>query len=400
MTDAAIIQTATTNTLTQPAALETLMRNFIQYIDRAKTTEYSYKVTLHQFLAYTRFKNIFLPERQDIINYKTWLGEEHEAIQLDDADPRGWSYRTDSKGRRFMVVLKSSTIKLYLQSVKHFFNWTAAQGIYQNIAANIHPPKVTNTHKKDSLTADEVQSIERSITARAAQRAQDAEAAAKDTAGRMQRTDEQGRRLYAIYLLAVNAGLRTIEISRANIKDIEVKNGKAILYVWGKGHTEPDARKPLAPEVFEAIKDYLQSRQDEKTGSSPLFTATGNRSGGKRLDPTTISKMIKKAMREAGYDSPRLTAHSLRHTAGQAVMTVTNKNIYMTQLYMRHQSPATTEIYLDNDSTEQDAAIAAKLYSYYHGGSAGGADTLAETLQKLTPEKLEQLTKIAAAMAG
>jgi integrase/recombinase XerD len=400
MTNAAIIPAA--GTLMQPAALGAdLMRAFVEYIDRSANTARTYIINLRQFFAFLKYKAIPKPVRADIITYKEWLGAEHDAIQLDTDTAQGWSYRTNSSGKRFTIMCSPNTIKQYLQSVKQFFSWTAAEGRYPNIAANIHAPKVTNTHRKDSLTPDEVQEIERSITANAAERAQDAEAAAKDTAGRMQRTDEQGKRLYAMYLLAVNAGLRTIEISRANIKDIEVKNGKAILYVWGKGHTAPDTKKPLAPAVYEAIADYLNSRSDNPTNNSPLFAATGNRSGGQRIAPTTISKMLKRAMQAAGYDSDRLTAHSLRHTAGQAVMALTDNNIYKAQQYMRHSNPATTEIYLENDTTTQDANIAAELYDYYHGGrSAGGADTLADTLQRLTPDKLEKLKQIAEAMAG
>lgn len=398
MTNAAIIPAA--GTLIQTTTIDELTQRFIEYIDRAKTTTRTYIINLRQFRAYIKYNNITRPERQDIINYREWLGEEHEAIQLDDAAPQGWSYRTDGNGKRIITKLNASTIKLYMQSVKQFFSWTDAERIYPNVAANIHTPKIANTHKKDSLTVDEVQTIERSIKATAAERAQDAEAAAKDTAGRMQRTDEQGKRLYAMYLLAVNAGLRTIEISRANIKDIEVKNGSATLYVWGKGHTAPDAAKPLAPAVYEAIKDYLQSRQDELTGNSPLFAATGNRSGGKRLATTTISTMLKRAMQTAGYDSDRLTAHSLRHTAGQSIMDITGQNIYMAQQYMRHESPATTEIYLDNNNAKQDAAMANNLYDYYHGSrSAGGSEELMQHLQHLTPEQVQALTKMAEAMA-
>ena len=186
------------------------------------------------------------------------------------------------------------------------------------------------------------------------------------------RSNEQGKRLYAMFLLAVNAGLRTVEISRANLRDLEAKNGAACLYIWGKGHAEADAKKPLAPEVYAALREYIEARSDTHTAASPLFVATGNRSGGQRLAATTISGMLKRAMQLAGFDSERLTAHSLRHTAGQNVMQITGRNIYETQQYMRHSNPATTEIYLDNDSTQQDGEIARRLYAHYHGQQAGG----------------------------
>ncbi len=171
-----------------------------------------------------------------------------------------------------------------------------------------------------------------------------------------------------MYVLAVNAGLRTVEISRARVKDLEERNGKAVLYGWGKGHTEADAKKPRAPAVYNAIKDYLQSRSDRPTANSPLFISTGNRSGGKAIAATTISKMLKQAMKEAGYNSERITAHSLRHTAGTSVQAITG-NLYTTQIYMRHANPATTEIYLHNNTERQESETAEKLYNYYHAAA-------------------------------
>lgn len=387
--------------LTAQSMGQNLFAAFVEYIDRSPKTARTYLTNFRQFAAWMKFAAVQQPTRQDIINYREWLIAEHDAIELDTTAPQGWRYRTDHSGNRQRIVCKPNTVKQYLQSVKQFFSWAAAEGHYPNIAANIHAPKVTDTHRKDSLTAQEVQTIEKSITSTAEARQAAAADAKKDAAGRMQRSGEQGKRLYAMYLLAVNAGLRTVEISRANIKDLEIKNGNATLFVWGKGHTEPDAKKPLAPAVYAAIREYLNSRSDSPTSASPLFVSTGNRSHGKRIAPTTISTMLKQAMQGAGFDSERLTAHSLRHTAGQNVMQITGDNIYQTQMYMRHSSPKTTEIYLENDSTAQDAALAQRLFEHYHGGqtSNSAADKLQQAMQTMNPAQLEQLAAIAAAMA-
>lgn len=345
-----------------------LFASFIAYIDRNEKTARTYCTNLRQFMAWMRFADVRRPARQDIIHYREWLTVEHDAIELAEDSPQGWNYRTDRSGNRLMIACKPNTVKQYLQSVKQFFSWTAANGLYPNIAANVHAPKIAETHRKDSLTAAEVQTIERAISLKAEQKRAAAAHAAKDAAGKMQRSTEQGARLYAMYLLAVNAGLRTIEISRANVKDIETKGGQAWLYVWGKGRTEADKKKAICQEVYAAIKQYLATRTDNPNGNSPLFVSTGNRSHGRRIAATTISKMLKDALRQAGYDSERLTAHSLRHTAGQAVMQITGDNIYKTQLYMRHSNPKTTEIYLDNNNAAQDAEIANLLYQHYHAG--------------------------------
>ncbi len=377
-----------------------LFSDFVQWLDRCEKTSRSYLTNLKQFAAWLNYSAISRPQRQDIIAYRQWLTAEHEAIQLDPVT--GWTYRTDGSGTPLKVTCKANTVNQYLRSVRQFFSWTAATGRYPDIAQNIHGPKIQNdTHRKDALTAQEVQEIETSIAARAQERAAAAADANKDRAGKMQRSTEQGKRLFAMYLLAVNAGLRTIEISRANVKDLVTKGGQAWLYIWGKGHSEPDQRRPIAPEVAEAVQDYLRARSDRPTGASPLFVATGNRSGGQRLDPTTISKMLKRAMQEAGYNSERLTAHSLRHSTGSAVMQLTG-DLLTAQKYMRHTDPKTTEIYIHEGEREETkaAALAQDLYNLYHGtGSADTRAKLEQLINGMTPAQLEQLTGIAAAMA-
>ena len=376
-----------------------LFDDFIAWINRSEKTARSYITNFRQFIAWLKYTAIRNPQRQDIISYRQWLTAEHEAIKLDRDSITGWKYRTDAHGNPLKINCKPNTIAQYLRSVCQFFRWTAANNLYPDIAANIHAPKLRHDrHSKEALTAPEVLAIEKSIAQRAQERTQAAQNAQKDTAGRMQRSTEQGKRIYAMYLLAVNAGLRTIELNRANVKDLVTKGGQTWLYIWGKGHTEPDQRKPLAPEVAAAVKEYLKSRTDKPTGNSPLFVSTGNRSRGKRIAPTTISTRLKRAMQEAGFDSERITAHSLRHTAGTNVQEITG-NLYATQLYMRHSNPATTEIYLHTETEQAEAGIAQQLYNLYHGTGTDNRAKLEQLISRLTPEKLEQLTGIAAAMA-
>lgn len=360
----AITQAALTPANTFSAAL---VNDFITFIDRGERTTQTYLTNLRQFMAWLKYAAIVQPVRSDIIAYRDYLLTEHYAIQFAPGTAAGYEYRTDNAGNRYKTICKPNTAAQYLRSVCQFFKWAAANNLYPDIAANIHAPKINHgIHRKEALAAADVLNIESSITENAAQKAAAAAQAEKDTAGRTERATEQGKRLYAMYLLAVNAGLRTIELSRANIKDLELKNGNCVLYVWGKGHSEADSKKPLAPEVYAAIKEYLQSRTDKPTANSPLFVATGNRSKGKRIEARTISQMLKRAMVEAGYNSERITAHSLRHTAGTAVMELSG-NIYTTQMYMRHSNPATTEIYLHNDTEKQETQLAQQLYNFYHG---------------------------------
>lgn len=375
-----------------------LFSSFVSWVDRSEATTRAYTKNLRQFAAWLRYTGTSNPDRQSIISYRQFLTEEHPAICLDNAAPDGWRYRTDSTGESARVICKPNTVQLYLRSVSQFFKWTAAAGLYPNIADNIHAPKVDHsTHKKDALTPAQVLAVEKSITAHAAANESEAANKEKDRAGRIERTTEQSKRLYAMYLLTVTAGLRTIEIHRANVKDLEEIDGQAVLYIWGKGHTEADQRKPIAHEVYEAIQDYLKSRTDHPTGSSPLFVSTGNRAGGKRIATTTISTMLKKALKDAGFNSERLTAHSLRHTAGTAAQSITG-NIFETQKYMRHCDPATTEIYVHEGQQERDkeAGLAQDVYNLYHGKATGAAADLGQVLANLTPAQVEKLAALAA----
>lgn len=379
-----------------------LFTDFVTWIDRSPRTTQTYLNNLKQFAAWMKYAGITRPQREDIISYRQYLGQDHAAITLDNDNPNGWAYRTDANGEPVKVSCKPSTVAQYMRSVSQFFRWTAANGLYPDIAANVHAPKISRDHhRKDYLTPADVQAVERSIEDKAQAREEAAQTARKDRAGRVERSTQQAKRLYAMYELAVTAGLRTVELSRANIKDFETKAGQAYLYIWGKGHTEADTRKPLAPEVAAAISDYLATRTDKKTGSAPLFVSTGNRSGGKRIAPCTIGKMLKKALKEAGYNSDKLTAHSLRHSAAMGVLGITNNNIFESQKYLRHENPATTEIYLHETAQQdqQQADIAQRLYNLFHGKEAGSDSKLKNLMQKMTPAQIKSLTEIAAALA-
>lgn len=374
------LQTVNNMAVVPAAALQlNLFDEFVSFIDRSEKTAQTYITNLRQFAAWLQYSAITRPTRADVMSYRDYLAAEHDSIRLDTENADGWTYNRDRMGNILRTICKPNTVAQYLRSVCQFFRWTSANGYYPNVAENIHAPKIRHdAHRKEALTAADVVTIESTI----------------------ETSTERGKRLYAMYLLAVNAGMRTIELERANVKDIEVKNGNAVIYIWGKGHSEADQKKPIAPEVYAAVKEYLAARTDRPNGNSPLFVATGNRSGGKRIAARTISQMLKQAMKQAGYDSERITAHSLRHTAGTAVMELTG-NLYTTQKYMRHSNPATTEIYLHNETEKQDAATAQNLYNYFHGldnGSGVQMDSLLQAIKTMNAEQIAQLSSIAAAM--
>lgn len=343
----------------EPTALQTahsrftadLFRRFIEYTDREPTTVKGYITCLRRFMEWMQDTGTTQPQRADILAYKEYLN--------------GATF-----GRTGAEPLKAGTKQQYLRAVKHFFKWTAAEGLYPNIADNIHGVKVrSDTHKKDALEREAVKEIADSID----------------------RSTEAGKRLYCMYLLCISCGLRTVEINRANVEDIKSMGSRTYLYLQGKGHSEHDQPVLLIPEVKEAVRDYLESRSDHYTSKSPLFVSTSNRSKGQRIAPTTISTMLKEALVSAGYDSDRLTAHSLRHTSGTGAYKATG-NIYLAQKHQRHADPATTEIYVHAEERE-DRNTEQQVFDYYFKPDAV-KDSRQEAISligTLDPAKLKQV---------
>lgn len=328
-----------------------LFRRFIEYTDREPTTMKGYITCLRQFFKWMHETGITSPQRSDILAYKEYLNGE-------------------TFGRTGTEPLKAGTKQQYLRAVKHFFKWLASEGRYTNVAENIHGVKVRNDiHKKDALGREDVKIIADSID----------------------RSTEKGKRLYAMYLLCISCGLRTIEINRANVEDIKTVGSRTYLYLQGKGHAEHDQPVLLIPEVKAAINDYLESRSDHYTSKSPLFASSSNRSKGKRIAPTTISTMLKEALVGAGYDSDRLTAHSLRHTSGTGAYKATG-NIFLAQKHQRHADPATTEIYVHAEEREE-RNTEQQVFDYYFKDDATADDRqqVIALLSTLNPAKLHQV---------
>ena len=335
----------------KPTFSNDLFRSFIDYTDRKPTTLKGYITCIKQFVLWLQENGITEPQREDIKAYRDHLTKSG---------------------------LATGTQAQYLRAVKHFFKWTAAEGFYPNIADNVHGAKIRHdVHKKDALERDDVAQIAETID----------------------RSDEHGKRLYVMYLLCVICGLRTIEIHRADVADIKTVGGTTYLYLQGKGHDDKDAPVLLIPEIKTALDDYLQTREAKPTPKSPLFTSTSNRSKGGRIAVTTISTMLKELLVNAGYDSDRLTAHSLRHTSGTGAHKA-GIDLYGVQHLMRHCDPATSEIYIHDDDHKTAEEKGRKgIYDYYFSGTTLTPvlpELEAEIMKLTTDQQRELLEKIRA----
>lgn len=277
-----------------------LFSRFINYLDAKPKTIETYTRALRQLFNYFSFNGIRQPQREDIIAFR-------EELQASGHKP--------------------TTIQNYITATKLFFSWTSQEGLYPNVAEHLKGAKLNRDHKKDYLTSRQVKEVLENI----------------------ERDSLKGLRDYAILTLMVTGGLRDIEVARADIGDLRTAGESTVLYIQGKGRDEKTDYVKISPQVEKAIRAYLTAR-GTADDTEPLFTSTSNNNSGKRITTRSISGIVKERLKKAGYDSPRLTAHSLRHTA-VTLSLLAGRELAEVQQFARHANIATTMIY--NHSIEQ-----------------------------------------------
>lgn len=283
-----------------------LNKYLIANVDITDTTIKGYRVCIRQFIKWLKDNQIQQPTRDDIKAYKLYL--------------KNSNYTNGTKNQ-------------YIRAVKHLFKWLSSEGMYPNISDNIKGFKViADNTKKDAFTESEIKKIIDDI----------------DTSSVI------GKRDKAIILLMLVGGLRVSEVHNMDIQDIEVKNNEYIVNIMGKGHTEKDNYIKIIKPIYDVLKEYLDTRPNKK-GIDPLFTSTSNRALNKRITKETLSQIIKNRFRDSGYDSNKLTAHSIRHTTATLLLK-SGADIYKTQHHLRHQDPKTTEIYINLNNKELDTS--------------------------------------------
>ena len=271
-----------------------LFNRYIDFLDSSPKTVETYTRALRQLFSYFSLNGITQPTRADILAFR------------DELKASGH---------------KPTTVQNYITATKIFFSWTEQEGLYPNVADHLKGAKLDREHKKDYLTSRQV----------------------KEVLAGVDRSTEQGLRDYAMLFLMVTGGLRTIEVSRANVGDLRTLGDNSVLYVQGKGREEKTDYIKLSAPAEQAIRAYLKAR-GEKDEEAPLFSSTSNNNRGARLTTRSVSGIVKTRLQQAGYDSEKLTAHSLRHTA-VTLSLLAGKDITEVQQFARHANIATTMIY-------------------------------------------------------
>jgi len=278
-------------------SIEEFIARYLQAVDVKPTTREGYRKALTQYVKWINDNGIEGNQRGDILAYKTHL----------------------------IATYTAGTVNAYISAVRGFYAYLEAEKVYPNIAAGIKGAKQPQGFRKDALTIEQARNLLTGID--------------RDTL--------EGMRDYALVNLLTRTGLRDIEAERANIGDIVQQGGESLLYIQGKGRDSKDAFVILTESTLQPLRAYIKARGKEATPAAPLFVSNANRNAGGRLTTRSISRIIKTALKASGIDTPRITAHSLRHTAITFSL-LAGATVQEAQSMARHSSVNTTLIYSHN----------------------------------------------------
>lgn len=268
---------------------------YITFLDRKEITKKNYEKVLIKYCDYMESLSISKPTRNDVLKYKDYL----------------------------LSKVASATVQLNIVVLRGFYRYCKLNGYSDDCTYDIRGCKVLQTFKRQPLKVDD----SKRLIAKARYKA---------------RNSIIGKRNYAIVVILLTTGVRSIEIQRANVEDIVYINGDYVLYIQGKGHDDKDAYVKLSSQVYEIVQDYLISRNSDEEA---LFLTHNNKHEPKRLSTKIIRSAVKELLISIGYESKAYSVHSLRHTFATTLLDE-GVSIYETKEALRHANISTTQIYI------------------------------------------------------
>jgi site-specific recombinase XerD len=147
-------------------------------------------------------------------------------------------------------------------------------------------------------------------------------------------TGPTARRDAALLALLAELGLRVGEALRLDVTDLRRNRGHRTVRVTGKGGRHREL--PLPPPLCRDLDAHLESQ----VGPALFTTAAG-----KRVDPSTVFRLVRRTARAAGLpEADRLSPHSLRHTVATAALDA-GAPLRDVQDLLGHADPRTTRRY-------------------------------------------------------
>jgi integrase/recombinase XerD len=150
-----------------------------------------------------------------------------------------------------------------------------------------------------------------------------------------------GVRDFAILMLVARLGVRSVEVARLRLEDIDWRAGQIVL----RGKTSRQEAMPLPVDVGQALTDYLR-RGRPPTPIRHVFLAA--KAPMRPIPPGLVADVTHRACDRAGL--PRIGAHRLRHSLATDMLRRGATMVQVSQV-LRHRDLGTTAIYAKVDDT-------------------------------------------------
>ena len=276
------------------------IERYIAYTDLKKISKDSYRNILWHWATYLEDKGILEPTRNDLISFKEDMLKQNE----------------------------SASVQKYIVVIRGFYRYLKFIGLYEDISYQVRGCKVETTFKRMPLSIKDSRKLIRKAKRKA--------------------TNELGKRDYALVVLFLTTGIRSIEASRADVEDIDMIDGEYVLHIQGKGRDSKADYVKLSKETFDSLSDYINSvNQDniiKENDKTPLFLSQIKSGKQGRLSTKSIRSIVKELLVSIGYDSRAYSVHSLRHTFATTAL-IQGASLLQTQEALRHKNISTTQIY-------------------------------------------------------
>lgn len=167
------------------------------------------------------------------------------------------------------------------------------------------------------------------------------------------KTTWAGRRDRALFMLAIQTGLRLSELIGLRRRDIVLTSG-AHVRCYGKGRKERCT--PLTKQTVSVMKTWLEER------GGPDDDVVFPNARGTRLSPDGVQYLLAKHVATARKTCPslkdkRVSPHVLRHTAAMELLQA-GVDHSVIALWLGHESAETTMIYLQADLALKEKILA------------------------------------------
>jgi site-specific recombinase XerD len=153
------------------------------------------------------------------------------------------------------------------------------------------------------------------------------------------RSDPGGVRDFAILMVVARLGLRSAEVARLELDDIDWRGGEVAV----RGKARRRDRLPLPADVGQAIVAYVR---EARPASSTRRVFLALKAPRRPIRPDLVSDVTRRACRRAGL--PCVGAHRLRHALATEMLRRGAKLVEVSQV-LRHRDLATTAIYAKVD---------------------------------------------------